>query len=69
MVVPGRRVNSKALRMDLVDGHVHVLVVFVVVAGCDVLVFGKPKDVDKIFHNVPELVPVQAAVLWVKRDD
>jgi len=55
--------------MDLVDGHEHVLVVFVVVAGCDVLVFRKPKDFDKIFHNVPELVPVEAAVLWVKRDD
>ena len=55
--------------MDLVDGHVHVLVVLVVVAGCDVLVFGEPKDVDKMFHNVPELLPVEASVLGVKRDD
>jgi hypothetical protein len=55
--------------MDLVDGHVNVLVVFVAVAHRDVLVLREPKDVDQTFHNVPELLPVEAAVLGMKRDD
>jgi hypothetical protein len=55
--------------MDLVDGHVDVLVVFVAVAHRDVLVLREPKDVDQTFHNVPELLPVEAAVLGMKRDD
>jgi hypothetical protein len=47
--------------MDLVDGHVNVLVVLVAVAGCDVLVFGEPKDVDKILHSMAEFLPVEAS--------
>ena len=55
--------------MDLVDGDVQVLVVLVVVAGRDVLVLGEPQDVDKMLHDMLELFPVEASVLWVKRDD
>lgn len=35
--------DPKSLRVDLVDRHVNVLVVFVVVADGDVLVVEKPK--------------------------
>ena len=55
--------------MVLVDGHVHVLVVFVVVTDGNVLVIGKPQRLHQVFHNTPELVPVEASVFWVKRDD
>ena len=55
--------------MDLVDRYVNVLVVLVVVTGGDVLVTGKPQGLHKVFHNTPELVPVEASVFRVKRDD
>lgn len=55
--------------MDLVDGHANVFVVLVAVAGGDVLLFGETKDVDEMFHHVAKLLPVEASVLWVKRDD
>jgi hypothetical protein len=55
--------------MDLVDGHVNVFVVFVVVAGGDVVVLRKPQGVDEAFHNMPELLPVEASIFWMKRDD
>jgi hypothetical protein len=66
LVVPGWRVNPKGLRMDLVDGHVDVFVVFVVVAGGDVLVAGKPQSLHEVFHNTPELFRIEASVLRVK---
>ena len=66
LVIPRRRVNPKSLRMDLVDGHVDVFVVFVVVPSGDILVPGKPQRLHKVFHNTPELVPVEASVFGVK---
>ena len=61
--------NAEGSRMDLVDGHVNVFVVFVVVAGGDVLVLRKPQGVDEVFHNMPELLPIEASVFWMKRND
>jgi hypothetical protein len=55
--------------MDLVDSHMNVLVVFVAVAHRDVLVLRKPQCIHKPIHDVPELLPVEAAVLGMKRDD
>jgi hypothetical protein len=52
--------------MDLVDGHVNVFVVLVVVPGSDVLVVGEPQGVDEIFHNMPQLLLVEASVFRVK---
>jgi hypothetical protein len=68
-MIPGWRVNPKGLRVDLVDGHVHVLVVLVVVTGDNVLVIGKPQNLHQVFHHTPKLVPVEASVLRVKGDD
>ena len=61
--------NPEGARMDLVDGHVNVFVGFVVVASGDVLVLRKPQGVDEAFHNMPELLPVEASVFRVERDD
>jgi hypothetical protein len=58
LMIPRWRVNPKGLRMDLVDGHVDVFVVFIVVPGGDILVARKPQSLHKVFHNTPELVPV-----------
>ena len=55
--------------MDLVDCYMNVLVVFVVVTRGDVLVTAEPQSLHQVFHNTPELVPVEASVLRVKRDD
>ena len=55
--------NAEGLRVDLVDGYMHVLVVFVVVTRGDVLVPGKPQSLRQVFHNTSELVPVEASVL------
>ena len=52
--------------MNLVDGHVNVFVLFVVVAGSDVLVVGEPQGVDQVFHNVPQLLPVETSVFRMK---
>ena len=38
-------------------------------AGRDVLVTGKPQSLHQVFHNTPELAPVEASVLRVKGDD
>jgi hypothetical protein len=62
-------VNPKGLRVDLVDRHVDVFVVFVVVASGDVLVLGKPQRVHEVFDNMPELLHVEASVFRMKRDD
>jgi hypothetical protein len=59
-------VNPKGLRVDLVDGYVKVFVVLVVVTRSDVLVVRKPQSLHKVFHNTPELVPVEASVFRVK---
>jgi hypothetical protein len=48
--------------MDLVDGHVNVLVVFVVVAGRDVLVTGEPQSLHQVFHNTSEVVGTETTV-------
>jgi hypothetical protein len=61
--------NPKSLRVDLVDGDVDMLVVFVVVANGDVLVLRESEDIHKVLHNAPELLGVQASILWVKCDD
>lgn len=58
--------DPKSLRVDLVDRHVNVLVVFVVVADGDVLVVGKPQSVHKLFHEVSQLLRVEASILGVK---
>ena len=58
--------NPKSLRVDLVDGHVDMLVVFVVVANSDVLVLRESKDIHEVFHNAPELLRLQASILRVK---
>jgi hypothetical protein len=42
LMVPGWRVDAKGLGVDLVDRHMHVFVVFVVVARGNVLVLGEP---------------------------
>jgi hypothetical protein len=39
------------------------------VASGGVLVLRKPQSVDEVFHNMPKLLPVEASVFWVKRDD
>jgi hypothetical protein len=52
--------------MNLVDGHVNVFVVFVVVAGSDVLVVGEPQGDDEVFHDMPQLLPVEASVFPMK---
>jgi hypothetical protein len=59
-------VNPKGLRVDLVDGHVDVFVVFVVVTGGDVLVTGEPQSLDKAFHNTPQLFGVEPSVFRMK---
>jgi hypothetical protein len=69
LVVPGWRVNPKGFRMDLVDSHMHMLVVFVVVAGGDVLVAGKPQSLHKAFYDTPEFFRVEASVFGMKGDD
>jgi hypothetical protein len=69
LVIPRRRVNPKGLRVDLVDGYMNVLVVFVVVTRGDVLVPRKPQRLHQVFDNTPELVPVEAPVFRVKGDD
>jgi len=66
LVIPRWRVNPKGLRMDLVDGHVDVFVIFVVVACGDVLVTRKPQSLHQVFHNTTELVPIEASVFRVK---
>jgi len=58
--------DAKGLWLDLVDGHVNVFVVFVVVPSGDVLVVGEPQGVDEGFHDMPELLPVEASVFRVK---
>jgi len=62
-------VEPKALRMDLVDGHVKVFVVLVVVAGGNVLVLRKSQGVHEAFHNMAEFLALKASIFWVKRDD
>jgi hypothetical protein len=48
--------------MDLVDGHMHMLVVFVVVTGGDVLVTGEPQSLHQVFHNTSEVVGTETTV-------
>ena len=58
-VVPASHFDcSKRLRMDLVDGHVGVLLVIVAMAHRDVLVLRKPQCTHKPLHDVQELLPV-----------
>ena len=59
-MIPRGRVNPEGLRVDLVDSHMDVLVVFVVVTRGDVLVPGKAQGLHQVLHNTPELVPVEA---------
>ena len=54
--------DTEGLRVDLVDGHVDMFVVFVVVASGDVLVLGKPQRPHEVFDNMPELLHVEASV-------
>ena len=61
--------EPKALRMDLVDGHVKVFVVLVVVAGGNVLVLRKSQGVHEAFHNMAEFLALKASIFLVKRDD
>ena len=68
-MIPRRRVNPKGLRMEPVDCYMHMLVVFLVVTGGEVLVPGKPRSLHQVFHKTPALVPVEASVLRVKGDD
>jgi hypothetical protein len=55
-------VNPKGLRVDLVDGYMNVLVVFVVVTGGDVLVTSEPQSLHQVFHNTSELVGAETTV-------
>ena len=66
LVIPSGRMNPKRLRVDLVDGHVDVLVIRIVVAHRDVLVLGKPQRIHKSIHNLLELVSFEAPIVGVK---
>ena len=66
LVVPSGRVNTKRLRVDLVDSHVDVLVLGVAVTHSDVLMFGKPQSIDEFVDNLLELPSFEAPIIGVK---
>ena len=66
LVIPSGRMNPKRLRVDLVDGHVDVLVIRIVVAHRDVLVLGKPQRIDEFVDNLLELPSFEAPIVGVK---
>jgi hypothetical protein len=66
LVVPSGRVNTKRLRVDLVDSHVDVLVLGVAVTHSDVLMFGKSQSIDEFVDNLLELPSFEAPIIGVK---
>jgi hypothetical protein len=59
-------VNPKGLGVDLVDRDVDVFVIGIVVTHRDVLVLGKPQSIHEPFHNLSELVSVEAPIVGVE---
>jgi hypothetical protein len=64
LVVPSGRVNTKRLRVDLVDSHVDVL--GVAVTHSNVLMFGKSQSIDEFVDNLLELPSFEAPIIGVK---
>ncbi len=64
-----RMMDSQRLGMNLVHGHVKMLVLLLAMANRDVLVLSEPRRLHRAADDVLELRRREASVLGVKRDD